>query len=239
MEWLHCPDGQCLGALAADQVTRLVTMKPDATFALPTGRTPGGLYAELVRRQSAGRLSLGRARFFNLDEYVGLAASDPLSFAWYLRQQLLDPAGIPASRTRLLRGDAAALDLECRSFDAAIAAAGGLDLAILGLGANGHIAFNEPGVAWDLATHVARLTPETRAAGGTNGASTVPDRGITMGIATLREARAVLLLVAGHTKRAALAALQAGRATRDWPVTSLLDHPQVVVISTIGTPRGA
>ena len=137
---------------------------------------------------------------------------------------------VQASQVRLLRGDAADSAGECRDYDAAIAAAGGIDLAILGLGANGHIAFNEPGADWNCRTHVARLTAQTRAAGGGGSADGVPALGITMGIATLREATQVLLLVAGDSKRAALAAFGAGRALPEWPVTALLDHPRLTVV---------
>jgi glucosamine-6-phosphate deaminase len=238
MEWLWCEAGTVFDSLAADRVAAVVAERPEAALALPTGRTPAGLYAELARRVAAGRLSLSRTRLFNLDEYVGLAAADPASFAFYLRHHLVKPAGIPGERVRLLRGDAADLGAECRDFDAAIAAAGGLDLAILGLGANGHIAFNEPGSAWQHATHVAKLTPETRHAGGTTVGRALPELGLTLGIATLRAARAVLLLIAGRSKRAALAALEAGIATRDWPVTCLLDHPRVTVLCSVGGKLG-
>jgi glucosamine-6-phosphate deaminase len=130
----------------------------------------------------------------------------------------------------LLRGDAPDLAAECRACDAVLAQAGGLDLAILGLGANGHIAFNEPGSPWDAPTWVAELTPETRAATGAERAAMLPDRGITLGIAALKAARRVLLLVAGPAKRRALAALRAGVATPRWPVTSLLGHPGLTVL---------
>ncbi len=129
-------------------------------------------------------------------------------------------------------GDASDLAAECRDYDDAIARAGGIDLAILGLGANGHIAFNEPGSAWDATTHVVELSVETRAANSLfAGESAVPRYGVTMGIATLRQARAVLLLVAGASKRHALEALRRGDPDRSWPVTSLLEHPNLTVLA--------
>ena len=217
-------------AQAAQVVAQALELNPKATVALPTGRTPEGLYAELLRRGAQGAVELGSARYFNLDEYVGLGPRDPASFAAYLQQRFLQPALVPASQVRLLRGDAADSAGECRDYDAAIAAAGGIDLAILGLGANGHIAFNEPGADWNCRTHVARLTAQTRAAGGGGSADGVPALGITMGIATLREATQVLLLVAGDSKRAALAAFGAGRALPEWPVTALIDPPRLTVV---------
>ena len=230
MDLCWCPEGTAFDTLAADRVSALVAARPRATFALPTGRTPRGLYAELARRAAADRISLRDARWFNLDEYGGLAATDPASFAACLQREFVVPAGIPQSQVRFLRGDAPDLAAECRDYDAALAAAGGLDVAILGLGANGHIAFNEPGSAWDTHTRVVRLSPQTRMAGAADGAPALPEFGLTMGIATLRAARAVLLLVTGQSKRAALAALRAGTPSRAWPATSLLDHPRLTVI---------
>ncbi|MBS0373732.1 MAG: glucosamine-6-phosphate deaminase [Proteobacteria bacterium] len=220
-------------ACAADRVGALLAHRPGAVLALPTGGTPRGLYAELVRRVHAGRLSLRQARLFNLDEFVGVAGDDPLGYAHYLRRHLVDPAQLPSAHCRFLRGDAPDLAAECRDYDAALAAAGGIDLAILGLGANGHVAFNEPGTPWETRTHVAALTPETLRAQDrtTLGGRALPDRGLTMGIATLRAARAVLLLVAGTAKRDALAALTRGRPDPRWPVTSLLGHPDLTVLA--------
>lgn len=236
MDLRWCSSGPALDALAADRVAALLTRQPTATLALPTGLTPLGLYAELVSRVSAGGLSFARSRLFNLDEYVGRGADDALSYAHYIRRYLAEPAQVPRAQLRLLQGDAADLRAECRAYDLAIAAAGGLDLAILGLGENGHIAFNEPGTAWHTTTHIAMLCASTRAANAKHlphGAQ-VPARGMTMGIATLRAARAILLLVTGDSKRRALAALQSGVPDLAWPVTALADHPQLTVLADAG-----
>jgi glucosamine-6-phosphate deaminase len=171
---------------------------------------------------------LDQAKIFNLDEYCGLAASDPHSFAGYLHRHLISPLNVRSEQMRLIRGDAANIALECRDYDAAIADWGGIDLCVLGLGANGHIAFNEPGTPWELRTHVATLSAGTRAA--QRGAWKVPERGITMGIATLIDARQILLLIAGPGKSAATAALHRGVPSIDWPVTSLASHPALTVI---------
>jgi glucosamine-6-phosphate deaminase len=217
---------------AADHVAALLARRPDAAIALPTGHTPLGLYAELVARAAAGRLSPERGRFFNLDDYIGVAADHPLSYARFLREHFLTPAGVPEARVRLLRGDAADLQAECRAFEAAIAAAGGLDLAILGLGTNGHIGFNEPGSDWSTPTHVVALSQETRAthAAQTQGKFVIPEYGITVGIATIVAAREILLLVSGGAKARALAAFRRGIPDSRWPVTALLTHPHLTVL---------
>ena len=218
---------------AADHVAALLHRKPEAVIALPTGQTPLGLYAELVARVAAKRLSVARGRFFNLDDYLGLSADHPLSYARFLNEHFLMPAGVPQEHTRLLHGDAVWTEAECRDYEAAIAAAGGLDLAILGLGTNGHIGFNEPGSDWSAQTHVVCLSQETRAThlAQTHGKFAIPEYGITVGISTIVAAREILLLVAGGTKARALAAFRRGAPDPTWPVTALLAHPNLTVIA--------
>ena len=227
---------------AADWVCDHLGAAPASVLALPTGNTPLGLYAELTARSRAGAVRLDQARIFNLDEYCGLGPADPHSFAYYLQRHLISPLDLRPAQIRLLRGDAADIALECRAYDAALADCGGIDLCVLGLGTNGHVAFNEPGTPWDIRTHVADLSESTRAAQRrpvhrravpphqAQDGWKVPDRGVTMGIATLLEARQILLLIAGAGKAAAAAALYRGIPSIDWPVTSLAGHPSLTVI---------
>jgi len=221
---------------AADWLCDHLRDKPQSVLALPTGSTPLGLYAELIARSrtgsQAGGLSLDAASIFDLDEYCGLPPSDPHSYSAFLRQHLIGPLRLADDRVRLLRGDAADMEAECLAYDAALADCGGIDLCVLGLGENGHVAFNEPGTRWDLRTHVVHLSPATRAAHARQAANpwSIPTRGVTMGIKTLLEARHILLLIAGTHKQAAKQALYGGVADIDWPVTSLLAHPNVTVI---------
>ena len=230
---LWCRSGSEFSRVAADHVAALLAVKPEAVIALPTGQTPLGLYAELVARAAAKRLSVAQARFFNLDDYLGLSVDHPLSYARFLREHFLLPAGVPEEHIRLLRGDAVGIEAECSDYEAAIAAAGGLDLAILGLGTNGHIGFNEPGSDWLARTHVVSLSQETRAthAAQTQGKFVIPEYGITVGISTILAAREVLLLVAGGGKARALAAFRAGIPDPQWPVTALLTHRNLTVLA--------
>jgi glucosamine-6-phosphate deaminase len=222
---------QALAAAAADYLADRLSGNPRSALALPSGNTPLGLYAEIVSRCASGAMSLAEAWIFNLDEYCGLAATDAQSYAAFLRRHLIAPLGLASDRVRLLRGDTADLNAECRYYDAAITACGGIDVCVLGLGSNGHIAFNEPGASWDQRTHVARLAQSTRGAQSSQvGDWQIPTHGITMGIRTLREARHVLLLIAGAHKQAARAALYRGIKDPEWPITSLLEHPSLTVI---------
>jgi glucosamine-6-phosphate deaminase len=218
--------------VAADFAARQMTEKPHSTLALPTGRTPVDFYAELVKRSLAGELSLAHAQLFNLDEYCGLPAADPRTYAAFLYQHLIAPLELPQAQVRLLRGDAADLEAECRDYDAAIDACGGIDLCVLGLGTNGHIAFNEPGSAWDRRTHIVPLSPAIRAEHQRQARSAweTPSRGITIGIQDVLAARQVLLLIGGARKQAAVAALYRGVPDLNWPVTCLLAHRRLTVI---------
>ena len=230
LEWTD--SGEAFADRAASHVAACLAETPAAAIALPTGSTPIGLYARLRTMGEAGELALAAAHYFNLDEYVGVAPTDRHSFAAFLRRHILDEVDIPAEHIRLLRGDAPDIAAEAAAHDAAVAGRGGLDLAILGLGANGHIAFNEPGAAWDTHTHVVELSAATRErhAAETGGGWRVPTHGITLGIASILAARRCLLLIAGAHKAAAKASLFSGREDPQWPVTSLLRARDLTVI---------
>src|SRR6478609_9440302 len=138
------PSVEAVCLRAADIVAETLAAKPDAVLALPAGNTPRPIYAELVRRHRAGALSFARAAVFTLDEYVGLPADHPASFRRLIRDQLTGQVDLPAARVDGPDGQAADLTAECVRYERAIAGAGGLDLALLGIGGNGHVAFNEP-----------------------------------------------------------------------------------------------
>lgn len=223
---------QAFARAAADWTCDHLRERPQAVLALPTGNTPLGLYSELIDRSRAAEVSLASARIFNLDEYCGLAPSDEHSYAAFLHRHLIGPLDLEADRVRLLKGDAADMEAECSAYDAALSECGGIDLCILGLGVNGHVAFNEPGSAWDLRTHVVHLSHATRAAHERQSKVpwSIPAWGVTMGIKSLVESRHILLLIAGTHKETAKAAVYAGAEDIDWPVTSVLSHPSLTII---------
>lgn len=222
-----------LAETAADIIEDVLRRTKAPVIALPTGETPIGLYRALARRHQRDGLSFRAARFFNLDEYEGMPPDHPQSYHAFLHEHFLDHIDAARENVRLLRGDAPDPQEECRAYDRAIKAAGGLDLAILGLGGNGHVAFNEPFDPWDQETHRVLLAEKTRAAHLPNFATAadVPRIGLTMGIRTLLAARRILLLCAGASKREAMAALLKGRKDEVWPVTCLLDHKDVTIIA--------
>lgn len=221
-----------LACAAADLIGAQLESKPRSVLCLPTGSTPLGLYAELVHRSRAGAARLADARIFDLDEYCGIAPDDPSSYAAFIRNHLQRPLMLDPSHVRLFRGDASDLNAECTDYESTLAKLGGIDLCVLGLGENGHIAFNEPGSAWTARTRVVDLSDSTRARieADPSGPRPVPIRGLTLGIQNVLEARQALLLIAGPRKRAARAALARGIEDSAWPVTSLLRHPNAIVI---------
>ncbi len=172
-------DYEEMSARAAEIVDGFIRRNSRVTIGLPTGNTPTGMYRLLVGRHRAQRLDFAGVTTFNLDEYWGLAPDHPASFAWYIRTNFLDHVNIPPGRSHRpsSTGDA---QLVCREYEEAVRREGGLDLAILGIGANGHIAFNEPGTPFSARTHVARLTKRRGAsppgARNSNGWKTCPRR---------------------------------------------------------------
>ena len=215
-------DADAVGRAAADVVTETVRRKPDAAIAAPTGSTPLPMFAQLIARVGRGGLDLSRVHLFCLDEYVGVATSDPVSLTGWLSRMFFTPAGIPERQVHTLPSMDSEPEPALRRYETDLAARGGLELAVLGLGGNGHIAYNEPGSAADSRTRVLTLTPEsvTRAAGYFAG-RTVPTRAMTIGVGTLLEARMIALIVTGTAKAAILRRTLSEPMTADVPASWL------------------
>jgi len=226
---LPTPDAAC--ARAADVVASLLSARPEAVLALPAGNTPRPVYAELARRHREQGLSFARATAFTLDEYVGVAGDDPASFRRALNDELYRYVDLSAERIHALDGQAANPHAECVRYEHAIAAAGGLDLCLLGIGGNGHIAFNEPRSPFDSITRVVDLAAETRAAGAASfGNDVVPSRALTMGIATILSARRCVLLAYGAGKAAVVARAIQGTPSPSLPASALQLHADAIFI---------
>lgn len=217
---------------AADAIAGIVAARPGATLALPTGSTVTAVYASLVARHRRGRVQLAAAQFFNLDEFLGVAPGDPRSFASFLRTRLLSPVGADAPRVHLIDGTAKRWQDEAARHERAVIAAGGLDLAVLGIGANGHIGFNEPAAALPAATHRVKLATTTRRrhAAAFGGVSRVPRYAITMGVGTILRARRVLLVATGDAKARIVARAIEGPITTRVPASLLQAHPDAIAI---------
>lgn len=194
-------DAEEMSARAADLVAETVSANPVATLALPTGSTPLGMFANLTERVRRGELDLSRVSIFCLDEYEGVTPDEPNSLTGWLEREFLRPAGIDPARVHPMpaadpRPEAAAC------YEADLAAVGGLDLAVLGLGPNGHVAYNEPGSTVDSRTRLIDLSPESiaQASAYWHGTQPIPSRAMTIGIGTVLDARRIALIVAGEAK---------------------------------------
>jgi glucosamine-6-phosphate deaminase len=216
-----------VAAAAADHVGAAAEVRPDLVIALPTGRTPVPLYGELARRRAAGWDGLAQVRGFNLDELV-LPAGDPRTFRAFMERHAWGRTGLRRERCDIPDGAARDLEAECRRYEAAIAAAGGLDLAVLGVGADGHVAYNMPGLI-TLPTHVVRL-PDGLAASLGVPPEHWPLRAVTMGIGTIRQARRIVVMAMGETKATAVRALVHGPEDPEWPCSFLGGHPDIEVL---------
>ncbi len=218
---------EALGRALALHVARCLAEQPDIVLGLPTGRTPIPLYRELVRLHQRGRADFRRATTFNLDEFLGLAASDPRGYRAFMQRHLFDYVNLTPRRIQFLSGATGDVERECRRYERAIDRAGGIDLQVLGLGTNGHIGFNEPARALIARTHCTRLKPATRRANASlfgHRASAVPERALSMGMATILHARRIVLLATGATKARCVQRMIEGPVTPRLPGSFLQLH---------------
>lgn len=233
MNVIFVPDYEQMSLHAAALVAGEIRSRSRTVLGLPTGNTPKGMYWELVRMHQAGELDFAGVVTFNIDEYWGLPPDHPMSFAYYLRTHLLQHVNVAPENAHWpdVGQDPAAA---CQAYEDQIRAVGGLDLAVLGIGHNGHIGFNEPGTAFDSVTHLVRLAQETRLANyrgyGFKDLADVPEYAITMGIQTIMAARRVLLLASGRAKAAAVARAVQGPVTEAVPASILQRHPDATLI---------
>lgn len=226
-------DEQTLARAAAGRIADRLRTQPRTVLGLPTGRTPVALYAHLVSATAAGRIDWSEVRTFNLDEFVGLGSDQPGSYRAFMRRHLFDHVNIDPRHVELPDGVAADLDAECARYDDAIRATGGIDLQLLGIGANGHVGFNEPAEGLHARTHRVALRDETRAAnaGWFDGQmARVPTEALSVGMAAILTAREVLLVATGELKAEAVAGMVEGRVTTWLPASFLQLHANAIVM---------
>lgn len=233
MEVVIQPTAAHLASLGADAFEQLLRRRPDAVLGLATGSSPLGVYDELVRRHHEDGLTFARATAFTLDEYVGLPAEHPQRYRNVIAAELtsrvdLDPAAVHGPD-----GTAADPVRAAADYEAAIAASGGIDLQILGIGTDGHVAFNEPGSSLASRTRLKTLTDQTRQDNARffdGDLDAVPQHCLTQGLGTIMEARHLLLVATGQAKAQAVHQLVEGPVSALWPATILQHHPHVTVL---------
>lgn len=217
---------------AARLVADRLKKKPDLTIGLATGSTPVGLYRELVRMHREGDLDFSKATTFNLDEYVGLPPSHDQSYHHFMRDALFDHINVDLRSVYIPDGMSTDIDAFCEWYEAQMERVGGIDLQVLGIGSNGHIAFNEPGSSLGSRTRIKTLRERTIRDNARffDGAERVPRYAITMGIGTIMDARELLLLATGESKAAAIAAAVEGPITAMVPASIIQMHRRAYVI---------
>jgi glucosamine-6-phosphate deaminase len=221
---------------AADLVARVIAKElrahPSSVLGLATGRTMEAVYRRLVQMNQKEDLDFSLCRTFNLDEYVGLGPDDPRSYRYYMNERLFNHVNIDKRNTHLPNGLAEDLEEESHLYEGKMRRCGGIDLQLLGLGAAGHIGFNEPLSALRSRTRVKALSPATVAQNADffGGPANVPRRAITMGVGTILECRRCILLATGADKAGVIAKAVEGPITSMISATALQLHPRCTVV---------
>lgn len=225
-------DYQSMSERAAWIVADLIRRKPNAVLSLPTGSTPVGMYKALVRIHQQEGLDFSRVTTFNLDEYE-LPAGHPQSYHHYMQEHFFQAVHIPEEQTHILDGMASNVEEECLAFEEKIRQAGGVDLQILGIGKDGHVGFNEPASSLASRSRQVALHPETLAQNGPlfEKPAEMPRKALTMGVGTILEARACLILASGEAKADVWARLIEGPVTAEVTASALQLHPWVIALA--------
>lgn len=223
---------------ASHVIDRINNFHPTAerpfVLGLPTGSSPEGMYACLVKANKEGRVSFRHVLTFNMDEYVGLAEDHPESYHSFMARNLFDHIDCQRENVHILNGNAPDLEAECAHYEEMILQAGGIDLFIGGIGPDGHIAFNEPFSSLVSRTRVKTLTTDTIIANSRffdNDVNKVPRHALTVGVGTVMDAREVMILVNGHHKARALQAAVEGPVTQAWTISALQQHQHSIIVA--------
>ncbi|HET6268851.1 MAG TPA: glucosamine-6-phosphate deaminase [Arthrobacter sp.] len=232
MEVVILPGSKPIAALAAGAIEALLRRKPDAVLGLATGSSPLPIYAELALRHERDGLDFSQARAFALDEYVGLRAGHPQSYREVIKREFTGRVDVSPANVHGPDGAAADLPAACRAYEAAIRDAGGVDLQLLGVGTDGHIGFNEPGSSLASRTRIKTLIEQTRRDNARffGSLAEVPHHVVTQGLATILEARHVILVATGAQKAQAVRDLAEGPVAAICPASVLQLHPHATIL---------
>ncbi|MBQ3181890.1 MAG: glucosamine-6-phosphate deaminase [Clostridia bacterium] len=232
MRVIVCENYEQVSKEAAKIIAAQVHLKPNCVLGLATGSTPVGAYNELVDMYKKGEIDFKDVKTFNLDEYYPIKRSNDQSYYYFMHDNLFNYINIPEESIHVLNGEVSDPEKECKDYEKCIEAHGGIDLQLLGIGRNGHIAFNEPDENLVADTHVTALTDDTIDANSRFFADIkdVPTKSLTMGMASIMKARKILILINGAGKAQALKKLLSGEISTMCPATMLNMHSDVVVI---------
>ena len=232
MKIISVKDYSALSRAAANIIAAQVILKPCCVLGLATGSTPIGLYSQLVEWYKKGDLSFAEVRSVNLDEYLGLSPHHEQSYRYFMQDNLFNHIDIKPENTHVLNGLAKNPEAECAAYNKLIQDLGGIDLQLLGMGHNGHIAFNEPGDDFGLETHLVDLTESTIEANKRffESRDEVPRHALSMGIKNIMNARRILIIVSGEEKADIVKEAFSGPVTKEVPASVLQLHPDVTLV---------
>ncbi len=219
-----------ISKLIAEEFINLINNKKTPVLGLATGTSPLGIYANLVKANKEGKVSFNNVLTFNLDEYVGLEGTHNQSYRYFMNDNLFNHIDIDKNNTHVLKG-VGDYKAYMNQYDDEIKAAGGIDIQLLGIGSDGHIAFNEPGTSFDSLTHETELTDQTITDNSRlfDRKEDVPTRAVTMGLKSIMNARKIILIATGKNKAPAIRELIKGKPSTDWPCTVLQGHKDVTI----------
>ncbi len=232
MKIIVCENYDEMSLKGAEIVKEQVNSKPDCILGLATGSTPVGLYTCLAEMNKKGDVDFSKVTSFNLDEYYPISPENDQSYRYFMNENLFSKINIDIAKTHVPNGMAEDPEKACKEYDESILAAGGIDLQILGIGQNGHIAFNEPADELYEGTHLTGLTESTIKANARffEKEEDVPTKAVTMGIASIMRARKIIILANGPAKREIVEKLINGGITTNIPASILKVHPDVTLI---------
>ncbi|MGL4952771.1 MAG: glucosamine-6-phosphate deaminase [Culicoidibacterales bacterium] len=232
MKVIIVKDYQAASEVAAQEMLTIVKNNPKAVLGLATGSTPIGMYNLMVQDHKDNGTDYGQIETYNLDEYLNLPANHAdQSYRHFMDINLFDHLNIQKANTHVPEGTGEA-QAACEAYDAKLAAIGGVDIQVLGIGSNGHIAFNEPGVDFELGTNIVTLDEQTRQDNARffDTLEEVPTHAITMGIKSIKSAKKIILIASGENKADAVKGMIEGEVTVELPASALQDHSDVIVI---------
>lgn len=221
-----------IGVAAGYYMCGQVLQKPDSVLGLATGSTPLKPYKHMIELFNKGTVDFSKVTTFNLDEYCKLDVNDKNSYHNFMYENLFDHINIPNENINFLDGNAEDMEKECRDYERKIKAAGGIDIQLLGIGSNGHIAFNEPADAFQRWTHVVKLKESTIKDNSRffEKIEDVPTEAATMGIGSIMQAKRILIIAIGENKAKAIKQVIDGQVTPECPASILQFHKDVTLM---------
>lgn len=232
MRVIVCDNYEEMSSKAADIFAAKMVLNPECVLGLATGSTPIGMYNKLAEMNKAGKIDFSKVKTFNLDEYYPIKRDNDQSYYYFMWKNLFSHVNVRKEAVHVPNGEVADPEAECAAYDAAIEAAGGIDLQILGIGRNGHIGFNEPDETLYAATHVTGLTQSTWEAnsGYFEDPKDMPMKALTMGLSAIMKAKKIVMVINGAAKAEAVKRMYNGMVGCDNPGSFMLIHPDVTVL---------